>query len=108
MPASNVIRVLRATELVTSLAKLEGWKLSGDGASLAIEKTYGFSNFYQTMAFVNAVAYIAHTEDHHPELLIQPRECLVRWRTHAVGGISLADFECARRVDDLMSEPSAD
>ena len=59
------------------------------------------------MAFVNAVAFIAHAEDHHPELLVQPRQCLVRWRTDDVNGISLADFECAKRVDALQPELAA-
>ncbi len=107
MPVAHTIRVLRATEIVANLAKLEGWTLSGDGDTLAIEKPFGFANYYQTMAFVNAVAFIAHAEDHHPELLVQQRQCLVRWRTDDVNGISLADFECAKRVDALQPELAA-
>jgi 4a-hydroxytetrahydrobiopterin dehydratase len=107
MPVAHTIRALRATEIVASLAKLEGWTLSGDGDSLAIEKTFGFANYYQTVAFANAVAFIAHAQDHHPELVLQQRQCLVRWRTVDVCGISLADFECARRVDALQPEPAS-
>ena len=107
MPVAHTLRALKATEIVANLAKLEGWTLSGDGDTLAIEKPFGFANYYQTVAFVNAVAFIAHAEDHHPELLVQPRQCLVRWRTDDVNGISLADFECAKRVDALQPELAA-
>lgn len=106
MPLAPTLRALKATEIVAHLAKLEGWTLSGDGDTLAIEKAFGFANYYQTVAFVNAVAFIAHVEDHHPELLVQPRQCRVRWRTDDVRGISLADFACAKRVDALQPEPS--
>jgi 4a-hydroxytetrahydrobiopterin dehydratase len=106
MPIAHTIRALTATEIVANLAKLEGWTLSGDGDSLAIEKAFGFANYYQTVAFVNAVAFIAHAQDHHPELVLQQRQCLIRWRTDDVHGISLADFECARREDALQPEPA--
>lgn len=96
-------RALKATEVVTSLAKLEGWKLSGDGADLAIEKAWDFADYFETMAFVNAVAYLAHRQDHHPELLVQYRRCVVRFNTHDVGGISATDFECAALVDALLT-----
>lgn len=107
MRVAHTIRALRATEIVANLAKLEGWTLSGDGDTLAIEKAYGFANYYQTVAFVNAVAFIAHSEDHHPELLVKQRQCLVRWRSDDVHGISPADFACAKRVDDLQPETVA-
>ncbi|MDR3370608.1 4a-hydroxytetrahydrobiopterin dehydratase [Rhodoferax sp.] len=106
MRVAHTIRALRATEVVASLAKLEGWTLSGDGDSLAIEKMFGFANYYQTIAFVNAVAFIAHAQDHHPELVLQQRQCLVRWRTDDVHGISLVDIESAKRVDALQPEPA--
>lgn len=104
MPVAHTVRALKATEIVANLAKLEGWTLSGNGDTLAIEKPFGFANYYQTVAFVNAVAFIAHAEDHHPELLVQARQCLVRWRTDDVNGISTADFACAKRVDALQPE----
>lgn len=53
------------------------------------------------MAFANAVAFLAESQNHHPELLVQYTRCSVRWRTHDVQGISLADFDCATRVDAL-------
>ena len=100
-------RALKATEIVTQLAKLEGWTLSGDGASLAIEKTYAFANYHETIAFVNAVAFIAHRRNHHPELGVHFNRCVVRFRTHDVQGISGSDFECAAQVDALLTEAQA-
>ncbi len=95
-------RALTATEIVTGLAKLDGWRLSGEGSTLAIEKTCGFSNYYQTMAFVNAVAFIAHVSDHHPDLTVSFNRCIVRFNTHDVSGISSTDFDCASAVDALL------
>ena len=100
---SNVARrALTATEIVTHLAKLDGWRLSGEGAAVAIEKTFSFSNYYQTIAFVNALAFIAHVSDHHPDLSVSYNRCIVRFNTHDVGGISATDFECAAGADALL------
>lgn len=75
----------------------------GDGANVAIEKTFHFPGYLQTMAFANAVAFIAEVRNHHPELLIHYQRCSVRWNTHDVQGISAADFECAAKVDALLN-----
>ena len=96
-------RALTATEVVAKLAQLEGWTLSGDGADVAIEKTYQFSNYYETIAFVNALAFIAHTQDHHPDLSVHYNRCGVRLNTHDVGGLSATDFDCAARIDALLA-----
>ena len=98
-----VLRALSATEIVTSLSKLEGWTLNGDGADLAIEKSYAFANYYETMAFVNAVAFIAHQQDHHPLLSVHCNRCVVRFNTHDVNGLSVRDFDCAGRLDALLA-----
>lgn len=96
-------RALTATEVVTQLAQLDGWSLAGDGADVAIEKTFRFANYHETMAFVNAVAYVAHVQDHHPDLSVHYGRCVVRLNTHDVKGISLTDFECAKRFDALLT-----
>ena len=96
-------RALTATEVVAKLAQLEGWSLHGDGASVAIEKTYRFANYFETIAFVNAVAFVAHAEDHHPDLSVHYDRCVVRLNTHDVGGLSSSDFECATRFDALLA-----
>ena len=96
-------RALSATEIVASLAHVQGWALSGDGANVAIEKTFRFNNYHETMAFVNAVAFIAHTQDHHPDLSVHYNRCAVRFNTHDVGGLSATDFDCAARIDALVA-----
>lgn len=92
-----------ATQVIAALAKLDGWQLHGDGTQVAIEKTYRFKNFLRTMSFVNAVAYLAEQQDHHPELVVQYGSCTVRFNTHDVQGISQVDFACAVLVDGLAS-----
>ena len=94
---------LNPTAVVANLAKLEGWTLNGDGPEVVIEKTFSFENYYQTMAFVNAVAFIAHAQDHHPHLSVQFKRCVVRFNTHDVAGLTLRDFDCAARVDALSA-----
>ena len=78
------------------------WSIAGDGK--AISRTFRFKNYYQTLAFVNALAWIAHGEDHHPDLEVGYNRCLVRYSTHAVGGLSENDFICAARVDALLPD----
>lgn len=96
-------RALNATEIVAHLSKLQGWSLAGDGQDVAIEKTFTFANYYETISFVNAVAFVAHVQDHHPALSVQLNSCLVAFNTHDVGGLSDTDFGCAGRVDALLS-----
>ena len=96
-------RALTAPELVAKLAQLEGWQLQGDGADVAIAKTFRFANYHETLAFVNAVAFIAHTQDHHPDLSVHYDRCVVRFNTHDVGGISGTDIDCTLRVEALLA-----
>jgi 4a-hydroxytetrahydrobiopterin dehydratase len=81
------------------LALVPGWALV-DGA---IEKSFGFPDFHRTMAFVNALAWIAHREDHHPDMAVGYSRCTVRFSTHSVHGISLNDFICAAKADRLLA-----
>lgn len=96
-------RALSPTEVVTRLITAPGWKLTGDGPDVAIEKTFTFANYYETISFVNAVAFIANAQDHHPDLSVHYNRCVVRFNTHDVGGISDTDFDCAAQVDALLS-----
>lgn len=81
------------------LAQVSGWILRG----ASIEKTFSFKNFYETIAFVNAIAWICNTEDHHPLLVVNFDSCVVNFSTHSVGGISVNDFICAAKADSLVS-----
>ena len=85
--------------IASMLKSLPGWQQqSGE-----IRKTYAFKNYYETMAFVNALAFISHREDHHPDLEVGYNKCTVRYSTHSVGGLSENDFICAAKVEALMS-----
>ena len=96
-----------ATQIIAGLAKLQGWKLHGDGTDVAIEKTFVFKNYLRTMAFANAVAYMAEQQDHHPELLVRYNTCSVRFNTHDANGITQSDFACAALVDALIPPPDS-
>lgn len=102
MTQASPRRALTPTEIVKRLAEHPGWKLSGDGSDVAIEKTFSFADYHQTMAFVNALAWVAHALDHHPDLSVHYARCVVRFSTHDVQGISETDFECAARADALL------
>ena len=95
-------RALSGAEIVARMAALSGWKLSGDGPDVAIEKTFSFENYYETISFVNAVAFIANAQDHHPDLSVHYSRCVVRFNTHDVQGLSETDFDCAVQVDRLL------
>lgn len=67
-----------------------------------IAATFTFANFHETMAFVNAVAWIAHADDHHPELEVSYKRCRVRYSTHSIGGLSDNDVICALKINALL------
>ena len=81
---------------------LPGWELAEEGRALL--RTFAFKDYLHTLAFVNALAWIAHREDHHPDLGVHYDRCLVRWSTHDVGGLSENDFICAARSSALLED----
>ncbi len=78
------------------------WSLAADGKSISRE--WKFKNFYRTMSFVNAIAHLANTEDHHPDLEVGYGHCRIKFTTHAIGGLSENDFICAAKLDLLPSQ----
>ena len=91
---------LPTSDLNAGLAVLPGWSLGPDGRHIL--KEFRFADYYRTMAFVNAVASIAHREDHHPDLEVHYDRCLVRYSTHDANGLSLNDLVSAAHVEDLV------
>ncbi|MCU0897204.1 MAG: 4a-hydroxytetrahydrobiopterin dehydratase [Burkholderiales bacterium] len=87
-------------EALTHLAELPGWEIG----EKALVKTFAFADYHQTIAFVNAVAWIAHREDHHPDLGVTYNRCRVEWSTHSVGGLSENDLICAAKVEALVRD----
>ena len=96
-PGTPPLSVNRVAELLGELAP--GWRVTEDGR--ALRRAYGFADFYETMAFVNALAWIANAEDHHPDLEVGYNYCRVTFATHSIGGLSENDFICAAKVDAL-------
>ncbi|MBC3869186.1 4a-hydroxytetrahydrobiopterin dehydratase [Undibacterium oligocarboniphilum] len=90
--------------LADYFAATPGWTQDGP----RIVKTYQFKNYYETLAFINAIAYVIHAEDHHPELTVTYNRCVIRFDTHTVndgkGGISENDFICAAKVDAVFEQ----
>jgi 4a-hydroxytetrahydrobiopterin dehydratase len=98
-PCEGGVAPLKPEEIRNLLKQLSGWEYA-DGV---IAKTYAFKNHYQTMAFVNAAAWISHREDHHPDMTVGYNQCRVAYSTHAIGGLSENDFICAAKLDALFS-----
>lgn len=90
------------TEQVNNLMPqlAEGW--AAINQHHAIKKSFSFKNFYETMAFVNAIAWIANVENHHPDLEVGYNYCHITFMTHALNGLSHNDFICAAKIDALL------
>ncbi len=99
MTCSAATPRLSDEEIEERLRSLEGW----GRAENWIEKTYEFKNFLRAMSFVNAVAYIAESAGHHPDIEIHYREVTLRNWTHAVGGITEYDFALATNIDAMVA-----
>ena len=77
------------------------WNLSEDGKS--ISRTFDFPAFSRTIAFTNAVAWIATVEGHHPEMTVSYGRCFVLYKTTAIDGLSDNDFICAAKIDRITA-----
>lgn len=77
----------------------DSWQVTPDNCEL--KKSFKFNNFYETMAFVNAIAWIANVENHHPDLSVGYNYCHISFMTHAINGLSHNDFICAAKIDAL-------
>jgi 4a-hydroxytetrahydrobiopterin dehydratase len=94
---------LTAAEVNAQLKAVPDWTVQNG----ALTRRFRFGNYYETIAFVNALAFLAHAEDHHPELVVGYDRCDVRFSTHSVGGVSDNDFICAARADALYAQRAA-
>jgi len=97
-PCEGGVAPYTAQQAKNMLKLVKGWIIE-DGK---LVKVYPFTNYCQTMAFVNALAWISHREDHHPDLLVGFNKCRVEYATHAIGGLSENDFICAAKCDQLF------
>lgn len=97
-PCEGGVAAYAPEEAREMLKSLKGWILE-DGK---LVKVYPFSNYHHTMAFVNALAWVSHREDHHPDLEVGYNKCRVAYWTHAINGLSENDFICAAKCDALF------
>jgi 4a-hydroxytetrahydrobiopterin dehydratase len=101
-PCEGGVCPIPTAEAKDTLTEVPGWDLNEAGTE--IERIFNFKNYYETVSFVNAVAWIAHREDHHPDIAFGYKRCTVRYSTHAIGGLSENDFICAAKVNDLIGD----
>ena len=97
-PCEGGVAPYSAQQTQEMLAQLKGWSVE-DGK---LVKRYPFRNYFETMAFVNAHAWLSHREDHHADLTVGYNQCKVVYSTHAIGGLSENDFICAAKTDALL------
>ncbi|RXZ38045.1 4a-hydroxytetrahydrobiopterin dehydratase [Oxalobacteraceae bacterium CAVE-383] len=104
MKCTHQTQALSAAEVERRLAELPDWTL--DNGKLT--RRFAFGDYYETLAFINAIAYVIHAEDHHPELTVTYNRCVVRFDTHSVnngkGGLSINDFICAAKVNAIFQQ----
>ena len=90
---------LSDADIAANLGYITDWKRVDN----EIVKTFTFKNYYETLAFINASAWVSHREDHHPDISLYYNRCVVRYSTHDAGGITLNDFICAAKLDELFA-----
>ncbi|MEE4246880.1 MAG: 4a-hydroxytetrahydrobiopterin dehydratase [Kangiellaceae bacterium] len=92
-----------AIERINELnGSVSNWTINSEGTR--IEREFLFKNYYHTMNFVNAIAWIANKEAHHPDLEVNYGRCLVTFTTHDSGNrLTINDFICAAKVDELLN-----
>lgn len=90
---------LSRSQAQTLLSEIPGWALNENATE--ISRAYKFKNYYETIAFVNALAWIVHREDHHPDLEVGYNRCKIRFSTHSVKGLSENDFICAAKINAI-------
>jgi 4a-hydroxytetrahydrobiopterin dehydratase len=99
-PCNGGVSPMTHDEAQANLKQVKGWELNEDGR--IISRRFGFKNFYETMAFINAMAWIANTQDHHPDFSAGYNYCRVNYTTHAIDGLSENDLICAAKLNQLL------
>jgi len=97
-PCEGGVSPLNPEEARQLLAQVPGWSLE----DRRITRRYAFKTHYQAVAFVNAVAWISHREDHHPDIALGYDAVTIAYTTHAIDGLSDNDFICAAKIDALF------
>lgn len=96
----QTVSALSEHEIANLLPQVPEWHR----ANGRLIRDFVFADYHHTMAFVNAVAWVAHGEDHHPDLAVRYGGCRVEYSTHDCNGLSRKDFICAARLDRIFAE----
>lgn len=100
-PCEGIGEALNREQIDLMLPQISAeWEVSSD--AITIQRNFSFENFHETMAFVNAIAWSAHRENHHPDIEFGYNYCRVRFMTHALQGLSQNDFICAAKIDQIL------
>lgn len=103
VPCEGGVPTLTSEQAKKFLATLnKSWQLTNSGKM--IRRDFKFSNYYETIAFVNALAWMSHYQNHHPDLEVGYNNCAVQYTTHAIDGLSENDFICAEKVDRIYTQ----
>jgi 4a-hydroxytetrahydrobiopterin dehydratase len=101
-PCEGGVEAMGRDQAEALTEQVPGWNLARDAKS--ISRRFEFKGFYRTMGFVNALAWVANRENHHPDFAAGYNYCEVTFTTHAVGGLSENDFICAAKVNALLAD----
>lgn len=102
VPCEGGVCPLNQVDAENMITKVPEWHLPADHK--LIRREFQFKNYYQAIAFVNAIAWMAHRENHHPDIEVSYNRCVVIYTTHAIGGLSDNDFICAAKVNNIFNE----
>lgn len=100
IPCSGQVEPLSPEAAASQLKQIEGWAI--DDNSLSISRRFEFKGFAKTMQFINAVAWIAANEAHHPDVSFGYNFVLINYTTHAAKGLTENDFICAAKINELL------
>jgi 4a-hydroxytetrahydrobiopterin dehydratase len=100
VPCEGGVPTLTRDEAEKLLTDVPGWELADDTRS--IKRRFEFKGFYKCMSFINAMAWVANSENHHPDFCAGYNYCEVTFMTHAIDGLSDNDFICAAKLNALM------
>jgi len=102
VPCEGGTQPLSADRAAELLRQVPGWQLAPEANR--IYRRFEFKGFYKTIAFINAMAWVANQQGHHPDFEGGYNFCLVNFTTHAIDGLSENDFICAARLNALLED----
>lgn len=82
------------------LPQVAGWAVA-DGK---LQRRFALRDYHETIAFVNALAWMTHQQDHHPDLTLSYNSCAASYTTHSAGGLTENDFICAAKANALYAQ----